>query len=269
VDAETPAPTDDPAVAAGARTAPRRQRREDVETRLIEKASELIVASGLSLTLDRLRIDELLDETGIPRTTFYRRWRSKDELLAQILVAVLENSVSAESEYDEAASTTVAMTVAAHHALMSTRAGRYRVLREAIRMAVHENFIAVRSSVQWKMLVAIRATIDDMPDDDSRRRITQALTITEEHFIKKMAELYTRMLPVFNYRFRPGTSAQQLAISGAALVEGLAARSTSSADVVDLPIPGPGVDGDPVPWHLASLAFWAMLQAFAEQDETP
>ena len=66
------------------REGPGRPRDPDADAAILRAAADLLVEIGV----DRTSIEQIAKRAGVAKVTVYRRWRSKEELLAQAIEAV-------------------------------------------------------------------------------------------------------------------------------------------------------------------------------------
>lgn len=242
----------------------RRLSKNEVENRLLETAKRLVRKSGLTVSLEHLRLDELMELADVPKTSFYRVWESKDAFFIRLLEELVQPEGGVGAAFDPETLEISREVVREYQHLMGDANGRQRVLAEAIRRGARQNFSAVRQSISWQTYMAILATLPGIRDSEARRRIQSALQTAENYFIDRMAAFYSELLPVFRYRFRDGVNSRHVAAAGAAVVEGLVQRYVVSPELVDTPIPGPGIDGGVTDWHLAAVGFLGVIQVLIE-----
>lgn len=246
---------------------PRKQQRltkSEIEERLLETAQTLIRANGLTVGLEHLRLDELMELAAVPKTSFYRVWTSKEAFFAQLLENLVQPEGGVGAAFDPETLAVVHGVVQQHAEMLDSAPGRRALLLEAIRQGTEQNFRALLQSTGWRTYMAILAALPGIADEESRTRIQEALRTAENYFLDQMADFYSALLPVFQYRFRPGITARHVAATGGAVVEGLVQRYVVSPELVDSRIPGPSLDGGITEWHLAAVGFVGVIQAMAE-----
>lgn len=239
----------------------------DIEQRLLSTAKTLIEGHGLTVSLTHLRLDELMDLAGVPKTSFYRVWGSKDAFFTRLLEELVQLDGGVAGSYDPQTLEVSRAVVMKHQDMLGDAEGRRRVLTEAIRQGAERNFVAIRGSKRWQNYIAILATVPGIADEDTRERLVAALRAAEAYFLGQMAAFYEEVLPLFRYRLREGVTASHVAAVGAAVVEGLVQRSVVSPELVDGPIPGPAIDGGTTDWHPAAIGFLGVVQALIEPIE--
>ncbi|MGC7358356.1 hypothetical protein RA989_21135, partial [Mycobacteroides abscessus subsp. massiliense] len=89
-----------------------------------------------------------------------------------------------------------------------------------------------------------------------------ALRQAETHFIDKMAAFYEQMMPILGLRPKEPFDLRTFTATASSMIEGLISRSRTNPDVVNHTIMLPGIDGDPVEWHLSAIGYLAMPRTF-------
>ncbi|MFT4135570.1 hypothetical protein [Microbacterium sp.] len=250
----------------GAPRGPQRLSKSEIERRLLDTAKEQIQQTGLTVSLEHLRLDELLELADVPKTSFYRVWTSKDRFFARLLEELVQPEGGVGAAYDPETIRVSGLVIRQHPELLATAEGRERLMREMVRVGAHRNFTALLGSVGWRTYMAILATLPGISDEGARERIKTALQRAENEFLDRMADFYRELLPVLHYRLRPGVTTRHLAAAGAAVVEGLVQRNVVSPELVGGMLPGPAIDGGTTDWDLAALGFLGVIQALAEPD---
>jgi AcrR family transcriptional regulator len=253
---------------------------------MLAAARELVFASGVTISLEDLSFEEVIQHAGVPRSSVYRIWPYKGDFVDDLLCHMAGPNWFGTAAFDQETLDLAATVVADHQDMLATPEGRRAVLLEAVRQAALQNFRAIVDSQEWHIYVALVATARSTHDDEARERIEKALGASEEAFITKMAEFYEAMGQVLGRRLRkPEYSYHHVASAGAALVEGLALRQVlaqtlksapdnrkphdrgfSLNELLNSPLPGPGIDGKPADWSLPALAFMAIVDSFTEPD---
>jgi hypothetical protein len=136
--------------------------------------------------------------------------------------------------------------------------------------------------------MALVTTLGSTRSGQARKRIAAALESAQLRSRESMVEVLRQLAAIVGLRPRdPAYSFHHMALAGGLLVQALALRnvqvqaatgapdepgmaSASDTAVVDgllnAPIPGPGLDGQPAAWTLASVAYLGVLDAFLELD---
>jgi AcrR family transcriptional regulator len=268
--------------------APRRRRRipaAEVRGKMLAAARELVYATGVTVSLEDLSLEDVIRRAGVPRSSVYRIWPYKGDFIDDLLCHMAA-SLAGAAAFDPQTPDLVRKVITDHLDLLATAEGRRALMLETIRQGLAQNFSALVDSREWHIYIALVATAGPARDDQARDRIKQALGASEEAFLGRAGEFYRQMGQVFGLRLRyPAFGYDHLASAAASLVEGLALRhilaralvgapdsgqpprsALSLGDIISTSRPGPGIDGTPADWSLAATAFLGILDALTEPD---
>src|SRR5690606_4665978 len=139
----------------------RRRRISDAETeeRMLAAAVEMINETGLAVSLEHLRFEDVIRAAGVARSPVYRRWPSEDLFLSALLRELARGADAAAGGESESR-LGVAQAAAEHAALVETPEGRARLAAEFIRGA--RDFETLRRSSAWRTYLALHATFLSM-----------------------------------------------------------------------------------------------------------
>ena len=255
---------DEPAWGSPARSP--RLSSEEARSRVMDTAVSMLGKTGLTVSLEHLALEDLIRRAGVPRSSFYRLWSTKENFYADLLVELATSSESHDAMFYPGTQDAAFSVIQAHQDLLGTQEGRVAVLREAVRVATRVNFDHFSSSVAWRTHVTLIASASSLAYDDDRERLAATLQETERRFIERTAAFYGGALQNLGFGFLAGASAELLAGLGAAVVEGLAQRRLVNPELADTMISKPGLDGEPVEWHPAALGFWGVLEGLVDLE---
>jgi AcrR family transcriptional regulator len=266
----------------------RRQRipADEVRAKMLTAARDLVFASGVTVSLEELRLEDVIRHAGVPRSSVYRIWPYKGDFVDDLLCHLAGPDWFGAAAFDQDTIDLALKVVADHEQMLGTPGGRRAVVLEAARQAVLRNFRAIVTSREWQIYIALVATARSARDDEARARIGEALGGSQAAFITRMAEFYQLMADGLGLRLRsPAYSYTHVAAAAGALVEGLALRQILAEaqrgnpgsrtrqhrhldleQLISSPLPGPGIDGKPAVWSLAAIAFTGILDTFVEPD---
>jgi AcrR family transcriptional regulator len=262
----------------------RRRRRlaaADVRERMLAAAREIVSKTGVTLRVEDLSLEQVIQHARVPRSSVYRIWPYKEEFLDDLLCHLAGPDWLGGTVFDEQTIETVTEVVTANRHRLTTAAGRRAVLCEAVRLGVLRNLQAVTTSRERQIFTALVTTLDSIRGDRTRQRIQAALERTETDLIGRMSEFYRQLCTTLGLRpRRPEYTFPHLAAAGAALVEGFALRARIAQPATENPpspqwtlngllghpLPGPGIDGRPTDWHPAAVAFLGLVDTFLEPD---
>ena len=192
----------------------------------------------------------------------------------------VEQVIGGRAVFDPETFTAVSRLLAEHEPLMATMEGRRALLREIVRVVVARNYHVLAGNHAWRLHSALAATLGATRGSDARKKIAVALEETQSRTRDLLVELFGYLVETLGLRLRdPARTVEHFQMAGSMLVQGLATRNaqvqaaigdTGEAAQVDnllnAPLPGPGLDGEPAEWTLAAFAYLGVLDAFIELD---
>lgn len=238
---------------------------DELRRRVLDTGLGILRETGLTVSFEHLRMEELIRAAGVPRSSVYRVWPDKEAFVADLIVELLQPTELQGAAFDPLTLEVARRVVDSHRHLLADAEGRRRLLHETIRQAAERNFHAVLGSITWKTYTVLAVTVPTLAEPH-RERVLATLREAETHFVERMSEFYESLMPVFRMRLKPGITMRQFAIAGAAAVEGLAERHPVTPDLVDARVRLPGLDGEPVSWHLAAIAFLGVVDVMTEPE---
>ena len=259
-------------------TQPRRRKRltaADIRDRMLAAAREIVSRAGVTVRVEELSLEQVIQHARVPRSSVYRIWPYKEDFVNDLLCHLAGPDWLGGTVFDEQTIETVTRVVADNRHRLGTASGRRAVLREAVRQGVRRNLLAVTESRERRIFTALAATAR------SGDAIRAELERTEVSLIGRMSEFYREVTSTLGLRpRRPEYTYRHMALAGAALVEGFALRARIVQDaeqdpddpqwtlgrLIGEPLPGPGLDGEPVDWSPAAVAFLGLIDTFLEPD---
>src|SRR6516165_2379902 len=133
----------------------------EVRQRMLDAGRELALAAGAALTIEHLRLEEVIQRARVPRSSVYRLWPYKEDYISDLL-CYLAGSGSSFSERTLMAPETGAMVRALiddNRALLAAPEGRRALLCEIIRITAERNYRALSDSPQWRLHMALATTL--------------------------------------------------------------------------------------------------------------
>ncbi len=244
-----------------------RIRAAEVRRRVLDVALERIEGIGLTIGFEHIVMDDLIREAGVPRSSTYRLWDSKEAFVADLLA-----EIAAETSTKLADDETLAISeriLFENVELLSSETDRRRVMFEVIRVALEHNYRAVIASVAWQSYVGLSASLLSHMESTARADIEQALLSGSDSFIERMAEFHGWFSRILGYRLRPEWDGdyRPYAVVISAVVEGLGLRHLGNPGLVDASYRGPAtISSDDPEWTLPAIALVAILERFLEPD---
>ena len=261
---------------------PERMPADEVRKRMLNAGREQALESGAALTIEHLRMEEAIQRARVPRSSVYRLWPYKDDYIDDLLcyLAGPGSWFSGRPAHDPETADLVKGVLTGNEHLMATPEGRQALLREMVRVSVTLNYELLSESAHWRLHTALIATLGSTRSAETRRKIAAALEAAQSVSRAAMVELFGFLASALGFRLRdPARTVEHMQLAGGLLVQGMALRNVQvrtamgdSGDVVHVdallnaPLPGPGLNGEPAPWSLAAFAYLGVLEAFVEPD---
>jgi AcrR family transcriptional regulator len=260
---------------------PERVPAEEVRKRMLDAGRELAIEAGAALTIEHLRLEEVIQRARVPRSSVYRLWSYRDEYIDDLLcyLAGAGTLFGSRPVFDPETFSVASQVLADNRPLLATADGRRALLREVVRVTTRRNYQALTESAPWRLHMALVATLGSTRSGDARRQIAAALEEAQLRSRDSMVALFGYLMAEIGLRLRdPAWTAEHLQLTGGLLVQSLALRNlqvqaadgASEAAAVDAllngPIPGPGLNGETAEWTLVGFAYVGLVDGFVELD---
>jgi AcrR family transcriptional regulator len=277
---------------------PERVAAEEVRQRMLAAGRELALEAGAALTIEHLRLEEVIQRAGVPRSSVYRMWPYREEYIDDLLTYLAgEGSWFSDMSVLDPETLDVATRVVTDNLpLLATADGRRSLMCEVIRITCDRNYQVLTESTHWRLHMAIASTLGSTRSGSARRRIAAALEDTQRQSRELLVTVLRQLSAVLGFRLRdPAYTLDHVQLAGGLLVQAHSLRNVQvkaalsqldddepgggpAGDAVDLsepsyinqllnkPVPGPGLHGTRAPWSLVSLAYLGLVDAFMEPD---
>lgn len=261
---------------------PERVPAEEVRQRMLDAGREMALETGAALTIEHLRLEEIIRRARVPRSSVYRMWPYKDDYTDDLLcyLAGPGSWFNDRVVFDPETFAVLDRVLTENKQLLATEQGRRALLCEVVRVATARNYQALTESEGWRLHTALIATLSSTRSGEAQQKIAAALEDAHTRSRDSMVGLFGYIAGVIGLRMRdPARTAEHMMLTGGLLVQSLALRNVQvqigAADIpaaahvqrlLNDPIPGPGLDGKTAEWTLASFAYLGIVDAFAELD---
>jgi AcrR family transcriptional regulator len=261
---------------------PERVSAEEVRKRMLDAGRELAIEAGAALTIEHLRLEEVIQRARVPRSSVYRLWSYRDEYIDDLLcyLAGAGSLFGNRPVFDPETFSIASKVLADNRHLLASGDGRRALMREVVRLTTTRNYQALSGSAPWRLHIALIATLGSTRSGEARQQIAAALEEAQLQSRQSMIALFDYLMAEIGLRLRaPGTwSTEHLQLAGGLLMQSLALRNlqvlaadgASEAAAVDTllnaPLPGPGLNGETAEWTLVSHAYLGLVDAFVELD---
>ncbi|MGH3290310.1 MAG: hypothetical protein ACRDP7_00720 [Trebonia sp.] len=270
---------------------PERVPAEEIRQRMLDAGRELALEAGAALTIGHLRLEEVIQRARVPRSSVYRMWAYREDYIDDLLcyLAGMGSWFSSRPVLDTGSFADVMQILGDNASLLSTLAGRRAMLCEVTRVTVTRNYLALTESAPWRLHMALVATLGSTRSGKSRNRIAAALEDSQRRSREWLVSVLGQLEGVLGLRLRDQAhTLDHVALAGGLLVQSLALRNVqvqaaagapegpglaSASDtamvngLLNDPIPGPGLHGEPAEWTLAAFAYLGVIDAFMELDQ--
>ena len=284
-------------------TRPDRVPADEIRQRMLDAGRELALEAGAALTIEHLRLEEVIQRARVPRSSAYRLWPYKDDYINDLLcyLAGPGSWFSERPVVTPETTTEIRQIVEENRALLATLAGRRALLCEIVRVTTERNYRMLSQSPQWRLHIALVATLGSTSgadggaaDSAARRRVASALEEAQTCSRQAMVTMLEIIMAELGLRLRdPSWTVEHLQLAGGLFVQGLALRNVQvqaalggdgdasawpAADpagispaahvsaLLDAPVPGPGLHGGTAQWTLVAFAYLALIDAWTELD---
>jgi AcrR family transcriptional regulator len=255
---------------------------DEVRQRMLDAGRAIALEAGAALTIDHLRLEEVIARAEVPRSSVYRLWAYKDKYIDDLLVYMAgAGSWFANSEvFDPETFAIPRAVIVENWHLAKTLEGRRAIVREAVRLAAARNYQALSRSPYWRVHMALIATVGSTREGEARAKVAMALEHAQFQSRTSMLSLFGYLTDALGLRPRdPDRSIAHLTLAGGQLIQALALRqvlaqaalahTSEAADtdrLLNAPMPGPGIAGQDADWTLAAFGYLAIMDAFTELD---
>ncbi len=263
---------------------PERVPAEEVRRRMLEAGRDLAIESGAALTIEHLRVEEIIQRARVPRSSAYRMWPYREDYIDDLLcyLAGVGNWFNDRPVFDPQTFTVLKQVVEDNRELISQPGGRRAVLCEIVRLTVAQNYSALTDSSLWRLHMALSATLGSTRSGEARQKIAAALEEAQRVSRDSLVAVFGFLAGELGLRMRdPAATIEHMQLAGGLLVQSVALRNVqvrAAADgdnsgeaarvdtLLNAPLPGPGLNGEPADWTLAAFAYMGVVDAFIELD---
>jgi hypothetical protein len=207
---------------------PERVPAEEVRHRMLEAGRELALEAGAALTIEHLRLEEVIQRARVPRSSVYRLWPYREEYTDDLLCYLAgEGSwFNKQPVFDPGTFGVVRQLLTENSALLSTLEGRRALLCEIVRITTIGNYHALTASTQWRLHMALVATLGSTRSGPARRRIAAALEDAQRRSRESMVGILSHLSAILGLRLRdPAYTLDHVQLAGGLVIQSLALRN--------------------------------------------
>lgn len=262
----------------------RRMSATEVRERMLAAAREIVLRSGMTISLEDVSLEDVMRQAEVPRSSVYRLWPYKTDFVDDLLCLLATPDWVGLTPGQAPALDVAREVVRANRDRLDTPEGRWAVTRESIRRAVEVSFADLVATKAWVFYFALVGTIDYVRDPNARARIAAALEECERVRVRSIAALYEELARWTGTRPRAGFRTEHIAEATGAMLQGLMTRmvvarnspndQTQLTDdgrwsphrMITQPLAGPGIDGTEIDWSFVASAYCALFEGMIELD---
>jgi len=210
----------------------RRPRLSDEETarRMLRTAADALARDGLKVSLEHVRLEDVIRESGVSRSSAYRRWPHKDLFLGDLLLE-LAGDLAPPATGDRTAPSVVRSVLLEQPSRLRTPVGRSAALHDIVRAAVERDFALIHDSPQWRTYLALTVTAVSLPSGELKEQVRQALATSEARFVERIAATFRALCGLLGMRPRPPADYPAIAQISNAVMRGFVTKSLADPDV--------------------------------------
>jgi AcrR family transcriptional regulator len=245
--------------------------RAELRRRILDAGEDLIATGGLAVGLQHLNMEQLIRRVGVPRSSVFAAFGGKEELVTELMVQALRSPDPAAAVGFSPSSVDAAKAILSQHsdrlvdaAGRPDSAGQEAVLREVVRRVIGITVEDMTVSTRWQTYMALSVSVRSLPAG-RHERVREALHAAEARVIDEMSTVCADAFAALGRAPRADLTIRHVATAGAAVVEGIVSRRLVGSTDADAVVLRPGLDGQPVEWCLAALAFLALILEMTER----
>jgi AcrR family transcriptional regulator len=261
-------PHDDTDTPTGLARRRRRLTNDETERRMLQAAVDMVNRSGLTVSLEHIRFEDVIHDAGVSRSAAYRRWPYKDlffsDLLRELAKATTPAAVTQEASVHQ-----VRRVALEHLDWLETPRQRHELIAELIRRSATHDFQTMYASTHWRTYLALHATFLSLTDGRLRDDVRTALAAAEQGFTGRIAKAWEHLAALFGYRLRPELDAsfETLASLVTASGRGLVIMALSTPDLATRRVQAnPFGTAATAEWSLTAMGIASIAFTFLEPD---
>jgi AcrR family transcriptional regulator len=233
---------------------------------MLQAAMKMINQTGLTVSLDHIRFEDVIRDADVARSTAYRHWPYRD-LFFSDLVKELAKSASPAIINDEIS--LIKQVLSEHLDWLATPQLRHSLILELIRRLALLDFHSILASPGWRTYLALHATFSGLSDGELRDQVQTALAHAEADHVALVAQAWHQIADLFGYRLRPevGANFDTLATLLTATMNGLVITALSTPQVAThLTVASPFGTAGKDNWSLPAIGMASIAMSFLEPD---
>jgi AcrR family transcriptional regulator len=245
---------------------PRRTRISDQETerRMLATAAEAVAEAGLAVSLDHIRLEDVIREAGVSRSAAYRRWPTKDAFLGDLLLELARGQAPMAALGTEEADASIRRVLTERLDELDTIEGRRHAVAAVVRETAEHEFRRITTSPQWRTYLALTATFAGLPEGGLRDQVGEALATSERTLTEGVARSHDAVARLLGLRATQ-VGIEDIAHLVNAQMRGMVVKALVQPELAERTSPV-GFTGADEEWSLVAVGVAALVLAFLEPD---
>jgi hypothetical protein len=205
---------------------------------MLEAGRELALEAGAALTIEHLRLEEVIQRARVPRSSVYRMWPYREDYTDDLLCYLAgEGSWFSDRPVLDPETFTLARKVLADNTgLFASTEGRRALVCEVVRLTAIRNYESLSGSAPWRLHMALVATLGSTRSDLARKRIAAALEDAQRRSRESMVAVLGFLAATLGLRLRdPAYTLDHVQLAGGLLVQSMALRNVQVQAAVASP----------------------------------
>jgi AcrR family transcriptional regulator len=231
---------------------------------MLATAADAVADAGLAVSLDHIRLEDVIREAGVSRSAAYRRWPTKDAFLGDLLLELARGQAPMAALGTAEANAAIRRVLTERLDDLGTLEGRRQAVAALVRETTDQEFRRITTSPQWRTYLALTATFAGMPESELRDQVGEALATSERTLAAGIARSHEAVAELLGLR------ATQIPIEDIghlvnAQMRGMVVKALVQPELAErtIRVTFAGVDGS---WSLVAIGVAALVLAFLEPD---
>lgn len=235
---------------------------------MLDAALATLDDTGLTVSLEHIRLEDLIRDADVSRTAVYRCWPHKDLFLGDLVLELARAGLPAPGAGGREATALVRRAVTRDPDRLASTDERWSILVDLVREGAWSDFRHdLAQARRWRTYLALLVTLVSLPPGELREQTREAIATSEREYVDRLAAGYQQLAELLGFepvdpKHVPFERLAQLAI---ATMRGLVVRAL--ADPTDGVTP-PTDEAVAAAWTLPALGLTALVRSYLRVDRS-
>lgn len=241
---------------------------ETLKKRMIEVAVAKVTTTGLTVSLDHLSFENVIEEADVSRSSAYRVWQSRNDFMQELMLTLSATDWQDAVNADRPSMAPALNAMRVHCTNFDTPESRRAIWAEGARVACLNEYSLLSDRPQWRTYLAIRAALMSTPAGDFKERIEDSLAEAHAALTELIGVSYSGFSRLFGYEPRfPEMRWQHIAATCLNVLEGAALRSFGRDLPADQHWEAAPFGGAPAQWSPLTMSYVSTFDALLRPIE--